>query len=434
MTTYPFSHNTNAHANLADHDAFVDGVPYATFQRLRQQDPIHWTPDSESERGFWSITRYHDVGRLNNNFRLMSSAKGIRIEDQSPEEFEARKTFQETDPPDHRIVRHSLNPHFSLETVSRYEQDIRHLAADILEQAIGLREFDAVEHIARRLPMLMLARILGIPDHDANFLVEMGDQLIANSDPEFTDFVIDQADTDEYRLLPFRSPAAIKLFDYAKQTRQAIQNGTHTTPGIMAEILAPVPPSEGGKPSYVMSEDEFRNFFCLLVAAGNDTTRYSIAGMMQILANNPTLFARLKAALDDSTARIWEVAADEFIRCASPTMHFRRTATRDITYQDKLIREGDKVILWFVSGNHDENVFPNPTTVDLDNPRKRHIAFGQGGPHVCLGMYLARLEVKVLLQVLLGRVESLQQTGRQSYLRSNFIGGIKQLPIAVTPH
>ena len=128
---------------------------------------------------------------------------------------------------------------------------------------------------------------------------------------------------------------------------------------------------------------------------------------------------------------IWETAPDEFIRWASPTMHFRRTATRDFELHGKNVREGDKVIFWFVSANRDETVFEDPFELDLLRTPNRHVSFGQGGPHVCLGMWLARLEVRILLQELVKRVKSIEQTGAHEFLRSNFIGGIKRLPVRI---
>jgi cytochrome P450 len=129
---------------------------------------------------------------------------------------------------------------------------------------------------------------------------------------------------------------------------------------------------------------------------------------------------------------IWETAPDEFIRWASPTMHFRRTATREFELHGKTVKEGDKVILWFVSGNRDEEAFANPFEIDVARAPNRHVAFGQGGPHVCLGMWLARLEVRILLQEFVKRVKVLEQAGPHEFLRSNFIGGIKRLPVRVT--
>jgi hypothetical protein len=176
-----------------------------------------------------------------------------------------------------------------------------------------------------------------------------------------------------------------------------------------------------------MPEHEFRNFFCLLVAAGNDTTRYSIAAGIQALAHQPELLAQMQAG-----GSVWDTAADEIIRWGSATTYFRRTATRDFEFHDRQVKEGDKVLLWWASGNRDERAFDDPFRVNLFRTPNRHVSFGQGGPHVCLGMWLARLEVRVLFEELAKRIKSIEPAGEQKFLRSNFIGGIKELPVRVT--
>jgi cytochrome P450 len=176
----------------------------------------------------------------------------------------------------------------------------------------------------------------------------------------------------------------------------------------------------------VISDDAFRNFFCLAVAAGNDTTRFSIAASLHALANHPTLLKQLQDAQDQ---KLFVSATDELIRWASPTTHFRRTATHDFEYGGQNIKQGDKVVLWFVSGNRDEELFEDPYELDLTRRPNRFISFGQGGPHVCLGMFLAKLEVRVVLEEIAGRIERLEQTAPHDYLRSNFILGLKKLPL-----
>jgi hypothetical protein len=258
--TYPFSRSTDPYVDLASQDAFNEGAPFATFARLRAEAPLAWTPESNG-RGFWSVTRHADILALNRDTDLLSSAQGIRIEDQSPEEFEARKTFQESDPPRHSAFRMAVNAAFSRRAIDAYEPRIRHLVKGILDEALALESFDAVETIARRLPMLMLAQIMGVPAADARFLVEKGDALISNADPDYTDFVVDRVDTDAYRLLPFRSPAAVDLFDYANDLLERMDRGE--TLGVLSLVHQEM--TQNG----LISRDEFRNFFCLLVAAGN---------------------------------------------------------------------------------------------------------------------------------------------------------------------
>ena len=416
---YPFTRSNDPYVDLTSQDAFSEGAPFATFDRLRQEDPVHWTEFAGNDRGFWSITRHSDILELNRQTDLLSSARGIRMEDQTEEEYEARKTFQETDPPVHRAFRALVSKAFSKSTIAGYEDSIREIVTELLDQAFDEREFDAVERIARRLPMRMLAQIIGVPDEDATFLVEKGDALIANADPDYTDFVIDRVNTEEYRFLPFRSPAAVELFDYANDLLERMDRGEEI--GVLNLVLEPT--SHGT----AMSREEFRNFFCLLVAAGNDTTRYSISAAIHSLANEPDLLEALQAGQHEG----WEATTDEMIRWASPTSHFRRTATRNFEFGGRQIAAGDKVVLWFLSGNRDEAAIPDPYQIRLDRPRNPHLAFGQGGPHICLGMWLAKLEVVIVLQELTRRLKSIEQITEHSYLRSNFIHGIKKLPVRV---
>ena len=409
----------NGYADLTNHDTFVDGAPHNTFARLRREAPLSWT-EWDGGKGFWSVTRHSDILELNRNYELLSSAQGIRMEDQTYEEYLARRTFQETDPPEHMKTRIKVAKAFSKPVVAGFEAQIRELCATILDQAIEMGTFDATKEIARKLPMLMLGRIIGTPDEDLPWLVEKGDALIANTDPDFTDHVLDKMDTDAYRLMPFNSPAGAELFDYAKDL-MAEKNRKGDTNGVLHLILQP------DKDGNVLPELEFRNFFCLLVAAGNDTTRYSIAAGLQAMAHQQELLGQMKAGGD-----IWETAADEIIRWATPALYFRRTATRDFELHGKHVKEGDKVLFWWASGNRDEDAFDDPFRVNLARSPNRHVSFGQGGPHVCLGMHLARLEVRILFQELAKRITSIEPDGPHKFLRSNFVGGIKSLPVRVT--
>jgi len=408
----------DGHLDLSDHDSFTGGVPHRTFERLRAEDPVHWTPECDGGRGFWSVTSHADIMTANGNNAVFSSGQGIRTEDQSHEEYMARRTFQETDPPEHRLTRRLVNPAFSRPAMMQYEDTVRDLASGIVEEALAQDEFDAVEAMAKQLPMMMLGRILGVPDADLPFLVEKGDALIGNTDPDFTDVVVDKVDTEAYRFMPFRSPAGVELYDYA----QGVMDGQRAVDpdGILARVL------QANDGAGVMTAQDFKNFFCLLVAAGNDTTRYSIAMALYQLTQNPALLTQLKSG------GVWDTAADEFIRLASPTMHFRRTATQDTELGGKAIKKGDKVILWFVSGNRDARVFDQPHAVNLARDPNPHLAFGQGGVHLCLGMWLARMEVRIILEELSKRLTTFEAIGPPSWTRSNFICGVKSLPVRVT--
>ena len=406
-------------ADLSSHDVFANGAPHNTFARLRREEPLHWT-EYEGGKNYWSVTRYEDITRMNKNTEVFSSARGIRMEDQSYEEYLARRTFQETDPPEHSMVRMKLMKAFSRTSMAQYEQEIRDICAEILDPVLDKGGFDATKEIARQLPMRMLGRVVGLPEADLPWLVEKGDALIANTDPDFTTHVLDKLKTDEYRMMPFNSPAGAELYVYAKDL-MADKARSGDTAGILNRILEPA------KDGSTISESEFRNFFCLLVAAGNDTTRYSIAAGIQALCHQPELLGQMQAGGD-----VWETAADEIIRWATPALYFRRTATRDVEMHNKLIRAGDKVLYWFISANRDDSYFDDPFRVNLMRSPNRHLSFGQFGPHVCLGMWLARLEVTVLFQELAKRISNIEATGPHKFLRSNFVGGIKELPVRVT--
>jgi hypothetical protein len=211
----------------------------------------------------------------------------------------------------------------------------------------------------------------------------------------------------------------MELFDYANGLLERMDMGEQI--GVLNAVLEPT--NHGTR----MSRNEFRNFFCLLVAAGNDTTRYSISATLHSLANVPGLLEKLQAGEHQG----WEATTDEMIRWATPTTHFRRTAARDFEHGGKQIKAGDKVVLWFLSANRDAEAIDDPYTIGLDRPRNPHLAFGQGGPHICLGMWLAKLEVTIVLQELAKRMRSIDQIADHSYLRSNFIHGIKRLPVRV---
>lgn len=405
-------------ADLGSHDSFANGAPYNTFDRLRREAPCHWS-DFEGGKGYWSITRHEDIDRMIRDTETFSSSFGIRMEDQTYEEYLARRTFQEVDGAEHRKVRMKVARAFSPRVVADFEEQIRDLCGPILDRALAMGSFDATREIARELPMRMLGQILGLPDEDLPWLVDKGDALMANSDPDFTDHVVDRMDTDAYRLMPFNSPAGAELYEYARDMMER-KNASGDTDGILHLVLQP---DENGE---TISEAEFRNFFCLLVAAGNDTTRYSIAAGIQALAHQDGLLAQLQSG------EVWGTAPDEIVRWASPATYFRRTAMRDVEVHGQQIREGDKVLYWFLSANRDETMFDAPYRLDFTRKPNRQLAWGQGGPHVCLGMHLARLEVRVLFQELAKRIKTIEPDGDHAFVRSNFVNGIKRMPVTVT--
>ncbi|MDE0455864.1 MAG: cytochrome P450 [Chromatiales bacterium] len=405
-------------ADLSSHDVFLDGVPHRTFEYLRREDPLAWF-DEAGASGFWAVTRHADIVAVNRNYRQFSSRQGIRMEEMADDERAARLTMMEQDPPEHTRLRRFVNRGFARPLIETYERRVQDIVIDVLGRALARSEFDCVAEIAKPLPLKMLANVLGVSDEDGAWLARKGDQMIANSDPDFTDHVVDRVDTDAFRLMPFRSPAGAEVFEYAE--RQAVMRRRQPRDDVISLLLEPLP---DGTP---LTDLEFKNFFTLLISAGNDTTRYAIASSLHVLANQPNLLEQLRCADE----RLWSTAVEELLRWSSPTMHFRRTAVEDFEMHGRRIRAGDKLILWFISGDYDETVFEAPYRVDLTRDPNPHMAFGRGGPHACLGMWLARLELRVVLQELVSRIRSIRQTGPEARLRSNFINGIKSLPVAV---
>jgi cytochrome P450 len=414
-------------ADVADPDTYTAGVPHATFQRLRRDDPVSWWPDDHAGgRGFWAVTRHADLLTVSRDVETFSSAQGIRLEEMDPEETAARRTMMELDPPEHTAYRRLVSKPFSRREVYAYEHAIRVLARAVVEEALAeATSFDFVDRIAKQLPMRMLGTLLGVPDEDGPWLVEQGDALLGNTDPEFTTHPVDLVDTEEFRLVPFRSPAGLRLFAYAQE--QARRRAAHPTDDVISDLLRPKIDGE------TLSEHEFNNFFTLLVAAGNDTTRYTMAAGMKALIERPDALAELRDAVVAGNHELVTTGVEEIIRWGTVTMHFRRTATRDTELAGTAIAAGDKVVIWFVSADYDDAVFTDPFTFDLHRSPNPQVAFGLMSPHLCLGAQLARMEIKVLFEELLPRLADARITGPIDRLRSNFIAGIKRLPITVTP-
>ncbi len=411
--------------DITDHDVFVDGVPHETFRQLRDNDPVSWWDERDGGSGFWAVTRYDDLLTVSRDVETFRSGEGITLEEMRPEAFEARRSMIEYDPPAHTRYRRLVSKPFSRREVYAYENAIRLLSRQVLDVALppGGSQLDFVEAIAKQLPMRMLGRLLGVPDEDGPWLVERGDALLGNFDPEMTDYPIDMVDTAEFEMMPFRSPAGVDLYRYGQ--RQVALRQSNPTDDIISDLLRPTIDGER------LSEQEFNNFFVLLVGAGNDTTRYTMTEGLKALIEHPAQLAELRDSIGRDPA-LMDSAIEEMLRWGTVTMHFRRTATRDVTMRGSNIKRGDKVVIWFISADYDDRQFTSPFEFDIHRTPNDHVAFGRMSPHLCLGAQLARMELKVMFEELLPRLADAQITGPAPRLRSNFMSGIKHLPIAVS--
>jgi cytochrome P450 len=411
--------------DIVDPDSYLHGFPHATFQRLRDEQPVSWWPEHDGGKGFWAVTRYDDLLHVSQHVALFSSAQGITLEEIEGDDFHLRRNMLEYDPPEHTRYRRLVSKPFSRREVYSYEQGIRELAREVVLEARELGErFDYVDRVAKQLPMKMLGRLLGVPDSDGDWLVEQGDALLGNLDPEMTSHPVGLTDTDEFKHIPFRSPAALQLYRYAE--RQAEVRRGCPTDDVIGKLLSPTIDGE------CLTDLQFKNLFVLMVSAGNDTTRYTMAGGLKALAERPEQLALLRRACIDGDSALVERAVEEVLRWTSVTMHFRRTATQDVELHGEQIRKGDKVVIWFSSADYDHRQFPDPYTFDIQRTPNDHVAFNLRSPHLCLGAQLARMELKVLFEELLPRLTGVELDGSVERLRSNFICGIKRLPVKVT--
>ncbi|HEX6238646.1 MAG TPA: cytochrome P450 [Acidimicrobiales bacterium] len=400
--------------DLLDRDRFTRGVPHEWFSWLRANDPVHHHPEPGGP-GFWVITRYDDVVAGNRDATAFSSDQshggvvGLEGPTAPPPGTEAAGNLMlYMDPPSHTRYRKLVNRGFTPRMIGRLEPHVRDLTVRIVEDAIARRDCDFVVDVAAELPLEVIAELLGVPLDDRHKLFDWSNRMIGSDDPEYQ--VSDQSTMD----------AQVEMFLYAQRLageRRAEPRDDIVTTLLDAEI-------DGDS----LSDLDFNMFFLLLAVAGNETTRNAIAHGMHALLEHPEQYERLVAepSLIDS-------AVEEILRWASPVMYFRRNSTRDTELGGRTIRAGEKISLWYISANRDEEHFDDPFTFDITRDPNPHIAFGGGGPHFCLGAQLARLEMRLLFEELTARVPRVEALGPPERLRSNFINGIKHLPVRLIP-
>ena len=404
--------------NLLDPDVFAEGVPHAWFTYLRNNAPVYKHPEPNGP-GFWVITKHEDVGIVGRDAKTFSSAAKyggvVGLED--PPTPEARQELEEAaaiqgnmmlymDPPDHTLYRKIVHDGFRPRMIWALEQTIRERAVRILDDAIAKGSCDFVVDVAAELPLQAIAELLGVPMEDRHKLFDWSNRMIGSIDPEY-------AVSEEH----VRN-AQTEMFLYAQQLaedRRKNPRGDIVTTLLESEV-------EG----HSLSELDFNLFFLLLAVAGNETTRNAMSHGMAAFLDNPEQWDVL---VQDTS--VIDLAVEEIVRWASPVMYFRRNVTQDTELRGVPIPAGDKVSIWYISANRDEDVFDEPFKFDVRRDPNEHIAFGHGH-HFCLGFNLARLEIKVLFEELAKRVNKIESVGDISRLRSNFIAGIKHLPVRFT--
>jgi cytochrome P450 len=411
-TTLEWRHNPRV-IDLNDPDVFVEGIRHDAFATLRREHPVYWNEEPEDwGPGFWNVTRHADVERISRDPGTFSSAQGINISyhpSMDPTVVNALIGGMITmDPPLHNTYRKVALPFFTRSAVDRLEARIRELTSGILDAALDKVDCDFMVDVAAPLPIAVLCEILGVPESDKDKIFEWSNLLVGGLDPDLgvsPELVV---------------PVYMELFAYG---RDLVEDRRANPREDLMTAIANARTDDGAP----IPDNLLNGFFLLMVIAGNETTRNSIAGGMQALLEHPTELRRLYG--DPS---IVTTAVEEILRWVSPVVYMRRTATRTTEIAGTTIAEGDKVVMWYPAANRDESVFADADTFDLGRDPNPHLAFGIG-QHFCLGAQLARLQLRVMFGELAARGIEVQLEGPVRRIRTNFLAAIKEMPASITP-
>ncbi|MFN8051501.1 MAG: cytochrome P450 [Acidimicrobiales bacterium] len=404
-----------ADVDLLDPDRFRRQEHHEMFEVLRREDPVHWTEETDGP-GFWSITKLADLQIINRDAEGFSSeAKGVNIPEIDNEEnnaFDMRgQMMLMTDPPKHTRYRLLVNKGFTPRMIGLIEEHLRYRAELIVDSVIERGSCDFVLDVAAELPLQAIAEIMGVPHDDRHMLFDWTNKMIGADDPEYAQDVESSMEAQM---------AAAELYMYAANLR--VDRAEKPLDDIVTKLIN----AEIGGDR--LSDAEFEMFILLLAVAGNETTRNATSHGMHALITNPDQYAKLVANPD-----LIDSAVEEIVRWATPVMYFRRQAMRDLDLRGTQIKAGDKVVMWHISANRDEDAFVDPFRFDIERSPNDHVGFGGGGAHFCLGANLARAELRLIFRELVTRIPDMALAADVERLRSNFIGGIKHMPVTFTP-
>jgi cytochrome P450 len=397
--------------DLNDQGVFVHGQPHDKFDAIRRDFALYWNEEDPTwGPGFWNVTRYADVMAVSRDTETFSSASGINIS--YPPDADATIITAVVgnmicmDPPLHRSYRKIAQPYFTPSRIAGLEPRVRELATGILDKALKKESFDFMEDIAAPLPIAVLCDMLGVPHSDWRLIFEWSNVLIGFDDPEL-------GRSEEHVNQTFLS-----LFSYGQQM---IADRRQNPRDDLMTAIANAKPEDGEE----IPEHLLNGFFLLMVIAGNETTRNSLSGGMLALARNPSEYKKL---VDDPTKI--PVGIEEILRYVSPVNYMRRTVLMETELRGQKLSAGDKIVMWYGAANRDPEVYDRPHAFDVTRDPNPHLAFGIG-EHFCLGARLARLQLRVMFEELFERTKGIELDGDVRYMRTNFINGIKAMPVRV---
>ncbi len=404
--------------DLTTPSIYEHGIPHEALAEMRNRPGLVWHP--YEGRGFWAVTRHADIKTVSADSATYSSGIGhTNLWDLEADALEARRSIIDTDAPDHTRLRRLVSKAFTPRNIVVWEDTTRAIARELIEEFVIAGGGDWVDLVAAPLPIRVILTILGVPVDDADYLVELSNYLVEGTGDRPSLPADAYGNTTELRLLPFGSPASHALYEYGEQLgmqRRLEPKDDIVTLLVMAE-------HEGDR----LSHSEYRNLFHVLVFAGNETTRTAITHGAMAFAEFPDQLRRLR-----DRPELIDGAVEEVLRWATPVLHMRRTAAVDTELAGTPIAAGDKVVMWYASANRDPDVFEDPFRFDIGRDPNPHVAFGGGGAHFCLGAFLARMEIRVLLEELIAAGVDLVPEAAPVRAPSNFVHGVLSVGLGVT--
>ena len=397
------------HIDLVDPDIYQQAVPNHFLKELRENAPLSWYEDDTTGVGFWAVTKYQDLEYISKHPLQFSSAEKTCLMREMDEDSVAmqRLIMINMDPPGHLENRRIVNKAFIPKVIEDKLQNIEQIAKDIVDKVAARGECDFVTEIATDLPLIVICELMGVAEEDRQMIFDCTNTMVFADDP-------DMSTSEEDGQL-----AAAQIYAYGmKLLEQHHENPTDSLTGILVDSV------DGD----ALSVDEFCSFFLILLVAGNETTRTVTVNGMRLLLEHPE---QLQMLVDDIS--LLPNAIEEMLRQEPAVIQFRRTAMEDVELSGELIKKGDKVILFYPSANRDEALFDEGDRFDITRSNADlHRSFGIG-EHFCLGSHLARLELKVIFEEVIKRLHNPRFNGPVVRLRSNFINGIKEMPIKFDP-